>query len=106
MRKFLLLILGEIPNDAETGFIVECDLEYPSSLYDSHNHYSLAPESVLVTKDMSPFCKSFKNKQVGCRKLMPNLNHKTKYVLHYRNLKLYLELGLRLTKIHRALSFH
>ncbi len=38
-------------------------------------------------------------------KLVPNLYDKKKYVLHYENLKLYLRLGLRLTKIHRGITF-
>ena len=41
----------------------------------------------------------------GCEKLIPNLHDKTKYVLHYRNLKLYLKLGMKLTKIHRVIKF-
>ena len=39
------------------------------------------------------------------KKLIPNLGNKTNYVVHYRNLKLYLSLGMRLTKIHRVLEF-
>jgi hypothetical protein len=38
-------------------------------------------------------------------KLIPNLYPKTKYVVHYQNLQQYLELGLKLVKIHRAVSF-
>ena len=39
------------------------------------------------------------------RKLTPNLRDKVKYVVHYRNLKLYLQLGLVVTKVHRVLTF-
>ncbi len=69
---------------------LEVDLEYPKVLHDLHNEYPLAPEKLLVGK---------------VKKLVPNLNDKTKYVLHYENLKLYLRLGLRLTKIHRGITF-
>ena len=38
-------------------------------------------------------------------KLIPNFGGKTNYVLHYRNLQLYLSLGMKLTKIHKMLRF-
>ena len=38
-------------------------------------------------------------------KLVPNLIDKTKYTLQYRNLQLYLDLGLKLKKVHRVLRF-
>ena len=36
---------------------------------------------------------------------MPDLRNKSRYVLHCRNLQLYLQLGMRLKNIHRALRF-
>ena len=43
---------------------------------------------------------------LNTEKLVPNLMDKTKYVLHYRNLQLYLSLGMKLKKIHRILEFN
>ena len=48
----------------------------------------LAPERITVSK---------------VEKLI--LNNKTKYVIHYENLKTYESLGLRITKIHRGIKF-
>ena len=44
-------------------------------------------------------------KQSKNKKLVPNLNNKRNYILHYRNLKFYLEQGLQLKSIHRVLAF-
>ena len=70
--------------------ILEVDLEYPKELHDLHNDYPLAPEQIEVNK---------------VEKLIPNLWNKKNYVIHYENLKQYLNLGLKLTNIHRGIKF-
>ena len=58
---------------------------------------------------LSGYCKKIQNKfkkSTGLvHKLIPTLCDKQKYVLHYRNLQLYLDLGLKLKKVHRILEF-
>ena len=38
-------------------------------------------------------------------KLIPNLDNKTNYVLHYKNIQLYLSLEMILIRIHKVLNF-
>ena len=102
--------LATYKEDSKKGLILEVDLEYPRELHDLHNDYPLRPEKVKVTENMlSNYCKKIKEKyniSIGqVHKLIPTLNNKEKYVLHYRNLQLYLDLGLKLTKVHRVLEF-
>ena len=70
--------------------VLEVDLEYPEELHELHNDYPLAPERLKINK---------------VEKLIPTLLKKEKYVLHGQNLKLYLELGLKLKWIHRGIKF-
>ena len=91
--------------------ILEVDLEYPKELHNLHNDYPLASEKVKVSRDMlSNYCKSIADKyniSTGLvHKLIPTLNNKEKYVLHYRNLQLYLDLGLKIIKVYRPLEFN
>ena len=74
-----------------------------------HNDYPLAKEKLAIPYDMSDYCKKIADEygiKVGdVKKLIPNLGNKTNYVVHYRNLQLYLTLGMKLTKIHKVLKF-
>ena len=74
----------------KTPCILEVDLEYPKELHDLHNDYPLAPEQIEVNKT---------------KKLIPNLWNKKNYVIHYENLKQCLNLGLKITNIHRGIKF-
>ena len=103
-------ILDNYTDYTRKGVILEVDLEYPEELHHLHNDYPLAPEKILVSDDMlSKYCKDLKDSENissgRVHKLVPNLRNKEKYVLHYRNLQLYLSLGMKLTKIHRVLEF-
>ena len=103
--------LAEYKEDSNKGLILEVDLAYPEELHHLHNDYPLAPEKVKVTENMlSGYCKNIAKKykiSTGLvHKLIPTLSNKEKYMLHYRNLQLYTDLGLKITKVHRVLEFN
>ena len=78
-------------NLGRKGYIFEVDLEYPSNLWESHNDYPLAPEKMIVN---------------GVEKLICHFKPRKNYVVHYRNLRQYLEMGMKITAVHRGISFY
>lgn len=80
------------PDDSPFGYFLEVDLEYPKRLHDTHSDYPMCAEHLMPPN----------SKQT---KLLLTLNDKVRYVVHYRMLKMILEEGLVLKKIHRILEF-
>ena len=93
-----------VPDDAERGYILEVDLIYPAELHTAHNKYPLAPDH--FTSHATE--RSLYNDGQCCanvKKLVPNLHDKEHYVLHYRNLKYYVNMRLIVKTVHRIVSF-
>ena len=42
-------VLNSISKDSETGYILDCDLEYCKELHVLHNDYHLCPEKIEVS---------------------------------------------------------
>ena len=78
-------------NRGRKGYIFEVDLEYPPLLWETHNDYPLAPERIIVN---------------GVEKLICHFKPRKNYVVHYRNLRQYLEMGMRITAVHKGISFY
>ena len=78
-------------NIGKKGYIFEVDLEYPQHLWDKHNDYPLAPEIMKVN---------------GVEKLICHFKTRKNYVIHYRTLRQCLELGMKITAVHRGISFY
>lgn len=91
-QKNISTILN-MKDDSDTGYIFEVDLHYPSELHDKHNDYPFCPEKRNVSGIM-------KNE-----KLLLTFYDKKNYIIHYSMLKLALEHGLMLKKVHRVLQF-
>ena len=77
--------------DTNQGFIFEVDLDYPESLWETHNDYPLAPDKMKVD---------------NVEKLVCSFLPKRYSVVHYKNLKQCLQEGMILKKVHRGIKFY
>ncbi len=101
-------------DESDIGYILEVDLKYPKNLHEIHKDYPLAPQKLKIFNNkLSSYqsktlnlMETFNYKRTPSEKLLLTLYDKEKYIVHYRNLKLYMRLGLELKKIHRVLSFN
>jgi hypothetical protein len=100
-----------LKDDSKKGFIFMVDVEYPQELHDLHNDYPLLPEKMMITKKMaSPYNQELSQATdhplTDCVKLVPNLQDKENYVVHYTLLRQAIELGMRVKKIHKIIAFN
>ena len=94
MEACLSEILALEPN-GERGCFVEVDLVIPLEKHDALNDYPPAPEPALF--EPSPLMAAL-HAELGLSKarepkLIPNLRDKIKYVVHFRALQKYAQLG-------------
>ncbi|XP_074026183.1 uncharacterized protein [Leptinotarsa decemlineata] len=89
------LDINSIPDDGCQGYILEVDVHYPIELHDLHSDLPFLVESIIPPGSKSKI-----------PKLIPNLNDKKKYIVHYRNLKQAVRNGLMVMRTHRILRFN
>ena len=103
-------ILG-LPPQGEIGCIVQCDMTYPPELFATHSDYPLAPVKKRVHyKELSAEARKTCDKHslkrtTNVEKLLATFEKKEDYILHFRNLQLYVSLGLKVTKLKVGLVF-
>jgi protein associated with RNAse G/E len=103
--------IHKINLDGDTGYIIECDLNYPTKLHNKHSNLPLAPEVLEIHfENLSPYAKKALLESDGQQKykdvkLTATFHDRIDYVVHAKNLKLYLDLGMKLLKIKRVLKF-
>jgi hypothetical protein len=80
MKKFNIEEILNTADDSCTGYILECDLDYPIHLHNLHSDLPLAPEHMVPPSSRSKL-----------KKLLLTLYPKKNYIIHYKNLKVYLQ---------------
>jgi len=105
----LSLLINNV--NAHEGYVFEVDLSYPKHLHEKHNDLPLAAEKITVAesflgKYQKKILKSLDIKYTSKQtKLIPHLGERKNYIIHYQILKYYLNSGLEIKKIHKAIRF-
>ena len=88
--------LNKYTSNSSKGCVLEVDLEYPIELRELHNDYPLAPDEIVIEKEiLSDYqlkIADLYNIVISSVKLMPKCFDTEKYVIHNENFQLYLRL--------------
>ncbi|RYA73341.1 hypothetical protein DD592_25865, partial [Enterobacter cloacae complex sp. 2DZ2F20B] len=94
VENFNIADILDTPENSAIGYIIECDLDYPIDLHEIHSDLPLAPEHMIPPISRSKL-----------KKLLLTLYPKKNYVIHYRNLKMYIKFGMKIKCVHRVMKF-
>ena len=98
-RSSVKTILRTADND-EHGFLMECELEYPSKIHKKTKYFPFLPDKkVNKVEDFLPYMMKNKLKKYKpTEKFIMDQTKKRRYFLHYRDLKFYKRHGIRIEK--------
>ena len=100
---FLDTILNT-PDDSDHGYYIVCDIDYTNECKERTEQLALMPNKRKINdNDLG-----YRERDVGTarsEKLILDQNNKTEYMVHYRMLKFYVKMGVKVTKIHRVIKF-
>ena len=97
-------------NDLKTG-IYEVDIEIPENLHNKFKDFSVCPDIKSIDENNSSDYQKYLNDKLNTKynekdkKLILDLLPKKNYKVYYKNLEYYLKLGIKVTKVHKILTF-
>ena len=91
--------------------IYEVDLSIPENLHNKFKDYPLAPEIKSIPENNLSEYKKYLNDKLNIKynekdkKLILDLSIKKNYKVYYKNLEYYIQLGIKVDKVHKILTF-
>ena len=103
-----------VDTEGDDCWILKVDLEYPSNIHDVTIDLPLAPQNQdvtwnMLTRQQKQDYQSMNeqrgqtNKYVTGRRLLQTCSNKQEYVVHFKILKWYLAMGMRITKFYTSI---
>ncbi len=112
VRKDPKMYVTGIPDEGKFGCFLEVDLVFDKEIHDKLQGLTPVPYKRRVEfEEFSPGQQDLArnlgitDNTINAKRLLADLHPKKNYVVHYRVLKMYLALGIRITKVHKGLQF-
>ena len=95
------------PDDNEFGYFIECNLEYPAEIKEKTKNFPFCPYQTKADPNLFSAYKNNINQPnyKPTSKLICDVTNKSKYMIHYRMFKFFLNQGMKVTKIHTIYRF-
>ena len=92
------------PDDSDHGYYIFCDIDYTNECKEKTEQLALMPNKRKINDNELGYRERDGGKERS-EKLILDQNNKTEYMVHYRMLKFYVKMGVKVTKIHRVIKF-
>ena len=92
------------PDDSGHGYYIVCDIDYNNECKERTEQLALMPNKRKINDNELGYRERDGGK-ARSKKLILDQNNKTEYMVHYRMLKFYVKMGVKVTKIHRVIKF-
>ena len=96
--------ISNTPDDSDHGYYIVSDIDDTNSCKERTEQLALMPNKRTINDNELGYRESDGGK-AKTEKLILDQNNKTEYMVHYRMLKFYVNMGAKVTKIHRVVKF-
>ena len=97
-------VILNTPDDSDHGYYIVCDIDYTNECKERTEQLALMPNKRKINDNELRYRQREKSK-ARSEKLILDHNNKTEYMVHYRMLKFYVKMGVKVTKTHRVFKF-
>ena len=103
-RSGFLDVILNTPDDSDHGYYIVCDIDYTNECKERTEQLALMPNKRKINDNELGYRERDGGK-ARSEKLILDQNNKTEYMVHYRILKVFVKMGVKVTKIHRVIKF-
>ena len=97
-------VILNTPDYSDHGYYIVCDINYTNECKERTEQLALMPNKRKINDKELGYRQREKSK-ARSKKIILDQNNKTEYMVHYRILKFYVKMGVKVTKIYRVIKF-